>query len=139
MGKTLTPHVLITGVARRSSRVSRSSDSSKLSTASIERILEMVKCNQTRSTTMDNYFIIWRAFNKFLGRLDDPKYNISWEECTALFGAQLVHEGKQSTMLKSYFLAIKHMLKLDGYKWDDSKAELSALIRGCRTVNDIYI
>ena len=58
------------------------------------------------------------------------------EEKTALFGAHLADEGVQSSTLKSYFSAIKHILKLDGYVWNDRKALLSSLIRGCHLQND---
>ena len=44
--------------------------------------------------------------------------------------------GIQSSTLKSYFSAIKHILKLDGYQWDDRKVLLSSLARSCRLVND---
>ena len=42
----------------------------------------------------------------------------------------------QSSTLKSYFSAIKHVLKLDGYQWDDTKVLLSSLVRSCRLEND---
>ena len=60
----------------------------------------------------------------------------SWEEKTALFGAYLVDNGIQSSTFKSYFSAIKHVLKLDGYQWDDNKVLLSSLVRSCQLVND---
>ena len=61
----------------------------------------------------------------------------TWEEKTALFGAYLVENGIQSSTLKSYFSAIKHVLKLDGYNWDENKVLLSALVRSCKLENDI--
>ena len=78
---------------------------------------------------------MWRHLNKFIINLDS-KENLIWEEKTALFGAYLVDSGVQSSTLKSYFSAIKHVLKLDGYAWDDNKVLLSALIRGCKLEND---
>ena len=36
----------------------------------------------------------------------------------------------------SYFSAIKHILKQDGYVWDDNKAALSYLVKGCQFEND---
>ena len=62
--------------------------------------------------------------------------NISWEQKTALFGAYLVDTGVQSSTLKSYFSAIKHILRSDGYQWDDNKVLLSALARSCKMEND---
>ena len=61
---------------------------------------------------------------------------MSWEERTSLFGAYLVDKGVQSSTLKSYFSAIKHVLKQDGYLWEDKKALLSSLVKGCKLEND---
>ena len=44
--------------------------------------------------------------------------------------------GIQSSTLKSYFSAIKYILKQDGYPWNDNKAILSSLVRGCKMEND---
>ena len=76
---------------------------------------------------------IWRQLNKFIIKLD-YKEHLSWEERTALFGAYLVDKGVQS--LKSYFSTIKFILRQDGYPWDESKALLSSLVRGCKLEND---
>ena len=53
-----------------------------------------------------------------------------------MFGAYLVDTGVQSSTLKSYFSAIKFVLKQDGYNWDDNKVLLNSLIRGCKLEND---
>ena len=81
------------------------------------------------------YLSVWRQLNKFVISLD-YKDNLSWEEKTALFGAYLIDRGIQSSTLKSYFSAIKHVLKQDGYMWDDNKAILSSLIKSCKLEND---
>ena len=78
---------------------------------------------------------VWRNLNKFILNLDQ-RVKLSWEEKTALFGAYLVDNGVQSSTLKSYFSAIKHILRLDGYEWDDNKMLLSSLVRGCQMEND---
>ena len=114
---------------------SSSSQSSKLSVTYINNVLERLKNKQTRESTKKNYLGIWRQLNKFWISLD-TKLNISWEERTALFGAYLVDKGVQSSTLKSYFSAIKFILKQDGYQWDDKKALLSALVKGCQLEND---
>ena len=86
---------------------------------------------------MANYLSIWRQLNKFLINLDAvDKINLSWEQRTALFGAYLVDGGVQSSTLKSYFSAIKHILKQDGYQWDENKALLSSLVKGCKMENE---
>ena len=97
--------------------------------------MERLKNNQTRSSTVNNYLSVWRQLNKFLLSLD-AKISCSWEQKTALFGAYLVDNGVQSSTLKSYFSAIKHILKQDGYYWDDNKVLLGALVRSCRLEND---
>ena len=53
-----------------------------------------------------------------------------------LFGTHLVDTGTQSTMIKSYFSAIKHVLKTDGYEWNESKIQLVMLTRSCKILND---
>ena len=114
---------------------SKSSTSSKISREYVSNVLERLKNKQTRDSTASNYLGIWRNLNKFIISLD-CKDNLSWEEKTALFGAYLVDKGVQSSTLKSYFSAIKHVLRLDGYMWNDKKMLLSSLVRGCRLEND---
>ena len=113
----------------------KSSTSTKISTEHLTLVLDKLKNNQTRDSTINNYLSIWRKLNKFLLNLDD-KIIGSWEQKTALFGAYLVDNGAQSSTLKSYFSAIKFILKLDGYQWDDNKVLLNALVRSCKLVND---
>ena len=69
--------------------------------------------------------------------MDDPHKAPSWEEKTSLFGAFLVSQGKQSSTLKSYFSAIKFILKTDGYQWDDNAVLLNVLTRSCKLCNDV--
>ena len=114
---------------------SKSSGSSKISTQHISNILERLRSKQTRESTAANYLGIWRHMNKFIINLD-VRENLSWEDKTALFGAYLVEGGVQSSTLKSYFSAIKHVLKQDGYEWDDNKAMLSSLVKSCKLEND---
>ena len=90
---------------------------------------------QTRKSTIENYLGIWRQLNKFIISLD-TRENLSWEQKTALFGAYLVDKGVQSSTLKSYFSAIKHVLRQDGYEWDDKKFLLNSLVKSCQLVND---
>ena len=114
---------------------SSSSGSSRISIVYVNTVLERLRNKQTRDSTARNYLSIWRHLNKFLINLD-YKENLTWEEKTALFGAYLVDRGVQSSTLKSYFSAIKHILKQDGYEWNDKKALLSSLVKGCRIEND---
>ena len=72
---------------------------------------------QARSSTAQNYHAIWRCFNQFLIRLDlhGRRNNLSWEQKAVLFGTHIVDQGAQSQTVKSYFSAIKHILRTDGY------------------------
>ena len=106
--------LFITGQRTSYVESSGSSQSSKISTEHIERVLEQLKNQQNRLSTTKNYLCVWRNLNKFLLNLDD-KITGGWEQKTALFGAYLVENGVQSSTLKSYLSAIKYILKLDGY------------------------
>ena len=57
-----------------------------------------------------------------------PPWNILGREGYA-FGTHLVDTGEQSSTIKSYFSAIKHILKTNGNQWDDAKAMLCTLTR----------
>ena len=114
---------------------SKSSTSSRISVHHISNILERLKNKQVRSSTAANYLSVWRHLNKFIIRLD-YRDNLSWEQKTALFRAYLVDGEVQSSTLKSYFSAIKHVLKQDGYPWNDKIALLDSLVRSCKLEND---
>ena len=99
-------------------------------------ILESLKSFQNRESTKKNYQNIWRLFNKFLMNLDHrPKF---WEDRVSLYCAYLVSRGIQSSTLRSYVSAIKHILKTDGYPWRDERILLSSIVRACKISNDVY-
>ena len=114
---------------------SSTTTSSQISIVRIQRVLEDLQNNHTRNSTTQNYLSIWRHFNKFLIRLD-TNIKTCWEDKAALFGAHLADKGIKSTTLRSYFSAIKNILKRDGYPWDNKKVLLSTLIKGCKLKND---
>ena len=114
---------------------SKSSHSSKISLEYVNTVLTRLQNRQTRNSTLDNYLSVWRQLNKFVINLDFREH-LSWEQRTALFGAYLVDNGVQSSTLKSYFSAIKFILKQDGYQWDEKKVLLSSLVKGCKLEND---
>ena len=60
----------------------------------------------------------------------------TWEDRVSIYGAYLVHNGIQSSTLKSYVSAIKCVLCLDNYEWQDNKVLLNTLTGACRVVND---
>ena len=97
-------------------------------------ILEKLRIQNKRSSTAKNYLGIWRNFNNFIIKLDKKPYN--WEDRICLFAAYLVDRGVQSSTLKSYYSAIKAVLKDDGYTVNDDKVLLTSLARTCKLVND---
>ena len=113
---------------------SSSDQSSRISVHSMERIVESLKMKQFRESTAKTYLSIWRQFNKFLILLDFMPQ--SWEERTQLFMAYLNDQGMQSSMVKSYVSAIKKILTIDGYDWNDKHILVTSLTRACRLVND---
>ena len=127
---------LITGRKRgRSAKsVTSSSESSSISTRQMFRILENLKNGGHRNTTNHTYYGVWKNFNKFLIRLDEKLQ--TWEERVVLYIAYLVHNGYQSSTVKSYISAIKAVLLKDGYKIDIDKALISSITSSCRLQND---
>ena len=96
---------LIVGQKTMAHTSSNSSSSAKYSVGRIKNIIKGFKSVQNRGLTVANYQNIWRHCNKFILSLDViPKL---WEERASLFAAHLVHEGVQSSTLKSYISAIK--------------------------------
>ena len=89
---------------------------------------------RNHDTTNRNYLGIWRNFNKFLVRLD--KMPSTWEQRTILFCAYLIDKGMKSTTIKSHISAIKNVVQLDNYEWDDNQMLLTTLTRACKNIND---
>ena len=54
-----------------------------------------------------------------------------------MFGAFLIEDGIQSSMLKSYISASNHVLITDGYCWNDAEVKINSLARNCKLVNDV--
>ena len=119
---------------RRQSRASNRSTSSRISTDSLQSILERLLMKQNRQSTNKAYLGIWRQFNSFLIKLDRKPE--SWEERVTLFVSYKIDGGAQSSTIKSYVSAIKRILTDDGYKWDATKIMLTSLTKACRMVND---
>ena len=100
----------------------------------MEMILENLKGQGIRESTTRNYYGIWKAFNKFLIRLD--RKPATWEQRTTLYIAYLINNGIQSATIKSYLSAIKNILTTDGYSWHDNSILVTSLTRACKLVND---
>ena len=131
--------LMLSGHSRKKKRAldslsSSDGNSSRISTHSVENILDKLINQQNRASTAKNYFSVWRQFNKFLIKLDVmPKL---WEDRTSLFMAYLIDKGMQSSTIKSYVSAIKRTLINDKYKWKDELILLTSLTKACKLVND---
>ena len=122
------------------SKKSRSSQTSTISTNYMKDIMSRLKNQHHEESTRENYYGIWKNFNKFVIRLDEkPK---TWEERLSYYVTYLVFECKvQSSTLKSYITAIKCILREDGYVWDEAKillTSLTSLTKTCRKKNDTH-
>ena len=94
-----------------------------------------MKNHNHRSTTKDSYYQTWKAFNKFLIKLD--RILKSWEHKVAIYCAYLVECKKlQSSTIKSYVSGIKAILTADGYLWNDRLLLLTTITRACKLKND---
>ena len=110
------------------------SSSSKISTRDMELVVEKLVSQQTRKSTAKTYLNIWRHFYDFVLSLDVmPPI---WEHRTTLYLAHLIQKGRQSSSIKSYVSAIKKMLVMDKYKWNDEEVLLHSLTKVCKLIND---
>ena len=81
-----------------------------------------------------NYYTIWKLFNKFFLRLD--KKPPTWGERLSLFVGYLIDSNKQSATVKSYISAIKAVLKTNNFKLNEDQFLLTSLTRACKIRND---
>ena len=120
------------------SSTSSCSSASRISSNEMEIIIiiiiDKLLCSTVRDSTKQNYISVWRLFNSFLVRLD--KIPRDWEDRAKLFCAFLGEKGNKSQTIKSYISAIKSIVKMDKYPWDDNKLLLSSITRACRLKND---
>ena len=110
------------------------SSSSRLSTYSLESIVEKLRTQCHRDSTKKMYYRVRRAFNDFFLRLDrKPRY---WEDCIVLFVGYLIEQKKKSTTIKSYLSAIRAVLKQDKYNLQEDQFLLKSLTKACCIKND---
>ena len=100
----------------------------------MEQIVQKLQMTQHRDSTMKTYLGIRRKFNDFMISLD--KKPDLWEDRTTLFIGFLIDHGCQSTTVKYYVSAIKKMLVMDGYQWNDNLVLVRSLSKACKIVND---
>ena len=126
---------IFTGVKTKKKRStsSRSTDST-ISAKDMERIVEKLKTQDVRETTKNNYYAIWKNFNKFFIRLDVKP--TSWEDRIILFIGHLVNENRKSQTIKSYLSAIQTVLRHDGVELQQDRFLISSLTKACKLKND---
>ena len=73
----------------------------------------------------NNYYGIWKNFNRFILRLDIKPTN--WEDRLVMYVAYLIHMKRRSTTIKSYISAIKAVLFNGGIAINEDTALLAAL------------
>ena len=110
------------------------SSSSTISTDVMRMIVEKLKGDHIRKSTKDNYYCVWKSFNRFFIKLDvKPE---TWEDRLVLYVGYLVDTKKKSQTIKSYISAIKSVLKNNGVELNEDTYLINALTRSCRLIND---
>ena len=120
--------------SRSSTTSTSSSTNSRLSTKFFKQIVEKLRLERHRDSTRNNYYCIWKHFNKFFIRLDiRPK---EWEDQLVLFIAHLINEKKQSSTVKSYISVIRATLADLNISLNENQFLLTSLTQACRLKND---
>ena len=86
---------------------------------------------------MQNYYTVWRLFNKFFVKLDYKPDN--WEDTLTLFIGFLIDQKKKASTINSYVSAIKKVLHQHKIKMKEDRSLLSAIIRASKIKNDIVM
>ena len=97
-------------------------------------IIEKLRNQKHRDSTQQNYYTVWKLFNKFLMRLDKKPEN--WNDRLVLFIGYLVNEKRQSSTVRSYNSPIKTILMDDGFDISEDQYLIKLLTRACRLTND---
>ena len=111
------------------------SNSTTISTESINRYVEQLKHQRCRDSTKKNYYNIWKIFNKFNVKLDVKPD--TWEERLVLFMGFLIENKCRSSTINSYISGIKAILLQNNIKISEDRFLLSSLTRACKIKNDI--
>ena len=106
-----------------------------MSTVGIEAIIDQLKQQQHRDSTKQNYYRVWKLFNKFFIKLDSKPEH--WEERLSLFVGYMAHLKRKSSTIKSYISAIKAVLTSNNIEINEDRVLLSALTKACRVQNDV--
>ena len=103
----------------------------------MKMVVEQLKLERHRGSTQNNYYGIWKnfnKFNKFVVQLDEMPNN--WEDRLVLYVAFLIKNDKKSTTIKSYVSAIKAVLFNGGIQISEDSTLLAALTQACKLKND---
>ena len=111
-----------------------SSASSRLSTASLRLLVERLKAQSHRDSTRETYYWVWKQFARFYQRLDHRPE--SWEERIVLFVGHLIKQKKQSSTIRTYFSALRAVLKIDDIELNENLFLINALTKACKLKND---
>ena len=83
------------------------------------------------------YYSVWKKFNQFVIKID--QIPDTWEEKVGYYCAHLINDLHcKSATIKTYVSAIKTMLSLDGYKWNNELLVLSSITKACKRKNDVW-
>ena len=107
---------------------------STISTMVIKNIIERLKNDQYRDSTMANYYAIWKQFSDFYIRLDEKP--TEWEDKITLFMTYLINNNRKSSIVKSYVSALRAILRINGIRLTTESVVLTALTRACQKCND---
>ena len=130
----LGPSIRRKGKKKKHQSDKQSTTSSRISTNSIEKIIDRLKTEKYRESTKDNYYRVWKLFNQFFIRLDrKPEH---WDERLILFIGYLIDSKRQSSTVKSYISAIRAVLQDNGIKLKNDQYLITSLIKACRLNND---
>ena len=70
------------------------SSDSTISTVTLEHLIDKLECEQHRSSTKKNYYVVWKIFNRFFIKLD--KKPDTWENQIVLFAGYLIETKHKS-------------------------------------------
>ena len=118
---------------RRSTSDKLSTTSSRISTSSIEKIIDKLRMQKHRDSTRNNYYTVWKLFNKFFISLD--RKPDKWGSRLALFVGYLIECKKQISTIKSYISAIRAVLKDNKIKLEEDQYLINSLTKACRLIN----
>ena len=96
--------------------------------------MDQLQNQHHRQSTRENYYAVWKSFNRFFLRLDCKP--TSWEKRLTLFVGHLINCNRKSSTIRSYISAIKAVLTNGRIKFKLDESLLAALTQACKLKND---